>query len=74
MALLLLLLLLLFGLALLSSTITFYNLLVLLALFALLTDSTGNSLDDVIGTGDSSFGSTLSSKRDGTMSKDICVS
>ena len=67
MALLLLLLLLLLGLALLST-------LVLLALFALLTDSAGSSLDDVIGTGDSSFGSTLSSKRDGTMSKDICVS
>ena len=66
-----LLLLLLLGLALLSNTnfITFYNLLVLLALLAL-TDS--NSLGDIIGIGNNSFGGILMLKKDGKMCKDIC--
>ena len=67
-----LLLLLLLGLALLSNTIfiTFYNLLVLLALLAL---TNSNSLGDITSIGNNSFGSILLLRNSrGTIGKDFC--
>ena len=65
-------LLLLYGLALLCSInfLAFYSLLLVLLALLALTDS--NSLGDIIGIGNNSFGGILMLKKDGKMCKDIC--